>query len=417
MYLCVPGKQVILPGYSISFLYLIIQEEDMTSRERILTTVNHREPDKVPIDLGGTICTTISATANEKLKKFLNISRKGEITTHPMMDVVLPLQEILELFETDCRTVRLKGSSDESDNVEEKGGYSQLSLSDKPQGHIIIDEFGTKWKKCGYDYSPVGYPLYNAEISDLYNFAFPDPYNPGRTKGIRKEAIDLHNNTDFAVIADIMCGGPYENSLWIRGFDKFPIDLLSNKKFTIELLDKITEFDIGLWDAQLSEIGSYVDIVCQGDDLGMQSNLQISPEIYRKFIKPCHKRLFSFIHSKTKAKMWFHSCGSIYDIIPDLIEVGVEILNPVQWTAKNMELKRLKKEFGKDITFWGGGFNVQKIPFMTIDEIRESVKEAIYTMAPGGGYVFAGTHNILSETEGKSIYTIFMAAKEFRDLF
>jgi len=385
----------------------------MTSKDRVLKAINHKEADKVPIDLGGTICTTISATANEKLKKTLRIDKKGEVIIHPMMDVVLPLPEVLDLFETDCRTVRMKGPEDKSGCNEEKGGYSQVSLSDKPQGNIILDEFGTKWKKCGYDYSPVGYPLYDAEISDLNNFLMPDPYDPGRTLNMRNEALKL-KDSGFALIADIMCGGPYENSLWIRGFDKFPMDLLLDKKFAVKLLDKITEFDIGLWDAQLRDIGDLVDIVCQGDDLGMQSNLQISPEIYRKFIKPCHKRLFSFIRSKTQAKIWMHSCGSIFDIIPDLIEVGVEILNPVQWSAKNMELRLLKKVFGKDVVFWGGGFNVQNIPFMNDNEIKNSVKSSIDIMAPGGGYVFAGTHNILPETKGESINAIFNYAKEFR---
>ena len=389
----------------------------MTSRERVLAALNHKEPDKVPIDLGGTICSTISATANEKLKKFMDIDKSGEIITHPFLDVVLPLPEILDLFETDCRTVRLKGPSDDESQQEdaERGGYSQVSLSDKPQGHSMLDEYGTRWKKCGYDYSPVEYPLHDAVIEDLKTYPWPDPYNKGRVRGMREEAIDLHDNTDYCIMADIMCGGPYENALWLRGFDQFPMDLMSDQRFAIALLDKITELDIGFWDAELSAVGDKVDVVCQGDDLGMQTGLQISPEIYRKFIKPCHKRLYSFIRSKTKAKIWMHSCGSIYDIIPDLIEVGVEVLNPVQCSAKNMSLEKLKKEFGKDISFWGGGFNVQKIPFMTEEEIEEEVREVMYTMAPGGGFVFAGTHNILPETKGESIYTAYMTAKKYRD--
>ena len=216
-------------------------------------------------------------------------------------------------------------------------------------------------------------------------------------------------------MADIMCGGPYENALWIRGFDQFLVDLMSDEKFAHALLDKITDLDIGFWDAQLSAVGEYVDVVCQGDDLGMQTGLQISPEIYRKFIKPCHKRLYSFIRSKTKAKIWMHSCGSVYDIIPDLIEVGVEVLNPVQCSASNMDLRKLKKEFGKDMAFWGGGFNVQKIPFMTQEEIKKSIEEVLQIMAPGGGYIFAGTHNILPETKGESIFNAYITAKENRD--
>ena len=234
-------------------------------------------------------------------------------------------------------------------------------------------------------------------------------------EGMRQEAEDLRQNTDFAIMADIMCGGPYENALWVRGFDQFPMDLVSDEKMARAILDKITDLDIGFWDAQLSAVGDLVDVVCQGDDMGMQTGMQISPDIYRKFIKPCHKRLFSFIREKTDARIWLHSCGSVYDIIPDLIEIGIQVLNPVQCSAQNMGLEKLKKEFGKDIAFWGGGFNVQKIPFMTQEEIRQSVKKTMETMAPGGGYIFAGTHNILPETKGESVYTAYMAAKEFRD--
>ncbi len=388
----------------------------MNSRERVLAALNHREPDKVPIDLGGTICSTISATANDNLKEFLKINKNGEIITNPFLDVVLPLPEIMDLFETDCRTVRLKGASNKnSDNSQGCGQYSPLSLRDKPQGHFILDEYGTKWQKCGYDYSPVKYPLHDASIEDLKTYKWPDPYNSGRVEGLRQEAIQMHENTDFCIMADIMCGGPYENALWIRGFDQFPIDLMADKKFAHALLDKITEIDIGFWDAELSAVGDYVDVVCQGDDLGMQIGLQISPEIYREMIKPYHKKLYSFIRSKTKAKIWMHSCGSVYDIIPDLIEVGVEVLNPVQRNAKNMNLEKLKKDFGKDISFWGGGFNVQSIPFMTIDEIESDIEKVMLVMAPGGGFVFAGTHNILPETKGESIYAAYMAAKKHRN--
>jgi uroporphyrinogen decarboxylase len=170
-----------------------------------------------------------------------------------------------------------------------------------------------------------------------------------------------------------------------------------------------------MWDAELSAIGDLVDVVCQGDDIGMQTGLQISPEMYKRFVKPCHERLFSFIHSKTKAKLWLHSCGSVYSVIPDLIETGVDILNPVQVGAKNMGLKKLKREFGRDLVFWGGGIDIQKLPYMSIAQIKDCVKEAIDIMAPGGGYVFAATHNILPDTTGDRTYTAFMTAVQNRD--
>ena len=192
------------------------------------------------------------------------------------------------------------------------------------------------------------------------------------------------------------------------------MDFYLDPPFAEKFLNKLTDHAIGLWDAQLSAVGDLVDVVCQGDDLGMQQSLQMSPETYRRFIKPCHQRLFSFVHSKTNAKIWLHSCGSVYEIIPDLIEVGIDILNPVQVSARNMQLEKLKGEFGRDIVFWGGGIDIQKLPSMSLQEIEDNVKRAIDIMAPGGGYVFAATHNILPDTAGEKTYTAYMTAMKNR---
>lgn len=389
----------------------------MTSRERIKAAINHKEPDLVPIDLGGTICTTLTGTANENLKKYLKIDKGGEIITFPVLDSILPLEEILNLFQSDCRTVRLKGPSQkETKSGEEKIGFSGISLRNMPSGHEFIDEMGTRWRKAGYDYAPVRFPLANFELSDLLKYEWPDPWDPARVRGMRKETKKLSDENKYAVLSDIMCSGPFEGSLWMRGFEQFMVDMSWNKKFAHTLVDRIIEYDMALWEAQLNEIGKYVDVVCQGDDLGMQTGLQISPAMYREFIKPAHKKMFSLVHSKTEAKVWLHSCGSVYEIIPDLIEAGIDILSPVQASAKNMQLDKLKKEFGKNITFWGGSIDIQKLPLLEdLKDVKKMVIDAINIMAPGGGYVFAGTHNILPETPGEKIYTAYMTAVENRD--
>lgn len=278
----------------------------------------------------------------------------------------------------------------------------------------VTDEFGTVWRKTGFDYVPVEFSYAGADISDLTKLPKPDPGDPGRTRGIKDEAKALHEDTAFAIIADFVCGGPFEQAQRIRGFEQFMVDLYADPDFSRALLSMLTDNAIGFWDAMLSETGEYVDVVCQGDDLGMQTDLQISPEMYRSFIKPCHQRLFDFIHSKTKAKLWLHSCGSVYEIIPDLIETGVDVLNPVQTGARHMELERLKGEFGKEISFWGGGIDIQNLPFLKKDEIYKHVKKAMEIMAPGGGYVFSASHNILPDTSGENIHAAFMAAVEFR---
>jgi uroporphyrinogen decarboxylase len=302
----------------------------------------------------------------------------------------------------------MKGPRSGDDLDTGKSGTTEVSPA--LPGNGIYDEFGTLWRKAAFDYVPVDFSLEHATVSDLRGFIWPDPYNPGRVEDVREEARRLHDTTAFAVVSDFICGGPFEQAQRIRGFERFMLDLAMDQRFAAFLLESLTDNAIGFWDAMLSQAGEFVDVVCQGDDLGMQTGLQISPEMYRKFIKPCHRRLFTFIHERTDAKLWLHTCGSVYEILPDLIELGVDALNPVQTSAKNMKLMRLKKDFGKDITFWGGGIDIQRLPSMTLEEIRKEVEAALEVMAPGGGYVFAASHNILPDTAVENIYTAYMTA-------
>ena len=385
----------------------------MTPRERVRAALSHREPDRVPIDCGATVCSTLTRGANHNLKEYLAIEGGDDYISCVFNDSISLSEEILGLFEVDFRPVRMKGprkgSAFQGEEDESTG-----EIYPAPPGHGIRDEFGTLWKKVVFDYVPVEFSLEYAEVSDLEGFAWPDPYDSGRMEGVREEAERLHETTDYAVVSDFICGGPFEQAQRIRGFERFMFDLAQERKFAARLLEKLTDNAIGFWDALLSQVGDYVDVVCQGDDLGMQTGLQISPDMYRTFVKPCHKRLFDFIHARTDAKLWLHTCGSVYDIIPDLIEVGVDVLNPVQTSAKNMELWRLKKNFGQDISFWGGGIDIQRLPSMSPGEIRDEVSRALEIMAPGGGYVFAASHNILPDTAGDSIYTAYMTAVECR---
>jgi len=382
----------------------------MTSRERVMLALNHEEPDKVPLDLGGTICTTITRIANNKLKEYLGVKCEEEEITNPLMDTVVPCEEILKIFEIDFRAIRMGPPSSLKEGQQSFAGVSQK------RGESFVDEYGTRWQKSFYDYAPVGFPLADADIDDLKKFPWPNPYDPGRIKGLREKARYLYENTDYCIVADIMCGGPFEQALWLRGFDRFLVDLHINKKFAMALLDKITEIDIMFWDAYLNAVGDYVQVVAQGDDVGTQTGSFVSPEVYKKFVHPCHKRIFQFIKSKTKAKVFYHSCGSVYSLIPLFIEEGVDILNPVQCGAKDMQLDRLKKEFGKDIVFWGGGVDVQKVlPYATPKQIEKEVKKTMEIMAEGGGFVFAGTHNIQPDIPPEKIYAMYKAAKEYRN--
>jgi uroporphyrinogen decarboxylase len=375
----------------------------MTPRQRVLTALSHRELDKVPVDLNGTLVTALTRTAYNGLRELLGLEADPEpdISSREM-DTVRSLEDLLLHYEIDTRCVHLKSA------LLSKG-------KDLPDG-TYYDDFGIRWKKASYYYDAIERPLADATIDDLDKAQWPDPYDRGRFAGLREEARELYDNTSYCLVADIPGLGPFEGACFVRGHGQFCVDLYLNVPFAEALLDKVTDTIIALWDLFLSEVGDYVQVVAQGDDVGMQTGPFISPELYRKFIKPRHKRMFDFMHSKTDAKIFYHSCGSVYDLIPDFIEEGVDILNPVQTSAAKMDIARLKREFGRDICFWGGGIDVQQqLPFLTPDEIEDEVKRTLDIVWPGGGYVFFPSHNIQADVTPDRIDRMFKAVAEYRD--
>lgn len=376
----------------------------MNSRDRVMTTFNHKEPDKVPIDLGGTTASSIGYPGYIKLREYLGLPPDPDFKlSHIHQGLVKLPEDLLQQYEIDFRTVFMKKSP---------RGFVAEKVSDDS----FYDEDHILWKRATYDYYPVEPPLADASVEDLHKRHWPDPYDPFRTLGLKEEVTNLYETTEYAIIADIMCRGPYEQAVKLRGFENFLTDLSINTKFAFTLLDKITEEIIGLWDVYLKAVGNHVQVVCQGDDLGMQTGLMISPKMYRQFIKPCHKRIYDFIHSRTNAKLFMHSCGSIYEIIPDLIEIGVEVLNPLQRSASKMDIANLKKEFGKDICLWGGGLEINRIDQSTSPEwIDGEIKRSLDVLAEGGGYVFALTHNIQPVVLPEQVDQIFKSALKYRN--
>ncbi len=304
----------------------------MNSRERALAALNHQEPDMVPIDLGSTIVTSITRTAYDGLRAYLKMEPEASPNiSHRQMDTVYPKEDLLECYQVDFRPVYMKGPW-------------YFKTRELPEEESFYDEFNLKWRKASYYYDVVERPLANAETAaDVEKAVWPDPYDPGRVAGIREEARHLYEETDALVVADIMCLGLFEGACFLRGYDKFLTDLYWNPALVEAILNKILEIDIALWDSFLSQVGDYVQVVAQGDDIGMQNGMYISPKLYRKFIKPLHQKLYDFIRSKTQAKIFMHSCGSVYDAIPDLIEVGVQILNPVQRSAAKMDISHIEE--------------------------------------------------------------------------
>jgi uroporphyrinogen decarboxylase len=370
----------------------------MTSRERVLAALRHQEPDRVPLDLGG-LTTTIETDAYNELKNFLGL--KGE-TKRFVRDHVEPPEELLERFGIDTRYIRIKPPKNFEVRIDPDNSY--------------VDEWGTRWKKPpgGLYWDPVAHPLKNSTIEDLETYPWPDPDDPGRVEGLREEAKNLQEKTNFAVVADQPVLGLFE-SAWVllRGPEQFFTDLYFNQEFVLALMEKLADLHTRFYKKYLEKVGQYIDIIWVSDDLGTETGPLISPEHFRDFIKPYQKRLWKSIKQNTKAYLCLHTCGNVYRFIPDLIEMGVDILNPVQVSAKEMDTKRLKKEFGDRITFWGGIDTQRIMPFGTPDDVEREVKERIADLAPGGGYVLTAVHNIQPGVKPENICRMYEAALKY----
>jgi uroporphyrinogen decarboxylase len=278
------------------------------------------------------------------------------------------------------------------------------------------DYFGIYWKKSELYFDPFKGP-WEGEITEeeVKSYPWPDPHKSDyyQTSGIREECIRL-KEAGYIVVADLVSFGTFEQACWMRGFSNLLADFYEDESLIEAIFEKTTQTAMEQFDCQLSIIGDVIDVVCHGDDMGMQDRSFFSPILYKKFIKKHHKHVIDFIKSKTSAKVFLHTCGSVYELIPDLIEVGVDILNPVQPTAWKMQPEKLKQEFGKDLIFWGGVDTQNMLQNGTEEQIREGVKRLIDGVNKDGGYVLAPSHNIQHSVEPAKIEILFDALNEYR---
>jgi uroporphyrinogen decarboxylase len=263
-------------------------------------------------------------------------------------------------------------------------------------------------------YMDISYhPLAEATIKDLSVYPFPDGGDPTRFTGVRQKALELRNETPYAISTGIS-GVVYEICWYMRGLERWFIDMIENPGFCEALLDKTLKFWLDYFDGFMAEVGDIVDIVMIGDDLAGQYGPLFSPDFYRKVVKPKQKKLVRYIKSLTNAKIWYHTCGCCYEYIPELVDNGIDILNPVQIGLPNMEPEKLKEEFGRQLVFWGGGIDAQHVlPFAKPDEIREHVRTNLEIFKPNGGYVFNNVHNIQVGVPPENIVALFDAAYGF----
>jgi len=397
-----------------------------TSRERVLKAINHEPPDRLPIDFGGMASTGIMAIAYARLKEHLGISG-GQVRVFDIGQQLAEVEpEVLSRFGVDV--ISLENSMGE----EQPGFWMPWTLPngiscqipagvdirpDEEKGGWLIWENGMpsqRMSESSLYFTQIFHPL--AELTTPEELqAVPKPLlTDEELTFLQMRAKALYENTEFAIMANFG-GSIHEVGQNLRGWAQFMMDLAKGGSFTEDLIEGIIETQLANLSLYLEAVGDYVQIIQFGDDLGTQDRPQMSLQMYQKYLKPGHKKLYQHVHDNSDCAVFLHSCGSIYPLIPDLIEAGVDILNPVQTSAKDMDPKQLKAEFGDQITFWGGGCDTQNVlPNTTPDEIAQHVAERIEIFAPGGGFVFNQIHNIQADISPEKIVAMFDAALEFQ---
>jgi uroporphyrinogen decarboxylase len=372
----------------------------ITSRQRVLAALDHKTTDRVPRDMGGVLCGFMEG-AYKNLKKHLNLEPLDCEIPHPDWFVILDIDErILKRFDIDFRYVYLGGSSEYKKVIRE--------------GNTWIDELGFTRRFTGTYGEVVDHPLrYAKDISDIHKFKFFDAYDPARIEGLREKAENLYNNTDYAITAESPFIGLLEGAHWFRGFEQFPVDLMIDKPMAHAVLDKMTTYCIELFDAYLSAVGPYIQVVHTSDDLAGQENLLISPALYREMVLPYQKKLVDFIRTKTDAKIFHHCCGASVYAADLFLESGVDIVNSLQPRARSMDSTYFKDNYGKQLVFHGGIDIQYVLPFGTPEEVQEEVKRRLAIWAPDGGYIVFAAHDIQPDTPPQNIVTMYDTLDEW----
>ena len=386
---------------------MLMYKETLNSRQRVLTALNHQEPDRVPIDLGGNQ-TGIHKFAYQALIEHLGLKEDIEIMD-TVQQLARPSEAVLRRLHVDTRYIHASPALDFDNTI-------VIVKRDNKVWHDFTDEFGVRWSTP--DVSPLymditHHPLADANIDDLAGYSWPQGDDPSRFTGLREKVLTLRNETPYAVVSGIS-GVVYEICWYMRGLEQWFMDMLEQPEFCEAMLDHTLKFWLDWFDIFLREVGDLVDVIMIGDDLAGQNGPLFQPDFYRRIVKPRHKKLVQFIKPRTEAKIWYHTCGACQEYIPDLLDNGIDSLNPVQISATGMNPRQLKTEFGDRIVFWGGAIDTQHVlPQADPETVREHVRFNIEAFKPGGGYVFNNVHNIQANISAENVLAMYDAAYEF----
>jgi len=379
----------------------------MLPRDRVLCALNHQEPDRVPIDLGGTLVSSITKKAYINLKNYLNMP----IEEINIVDYVQQLpyldEKLLERFNADIRSVQIPVVSAQG-----------LQITDEQNYYTFFNKWGAKLcmpKDDGLYFDYVDFPVKEFSKQAIADYIWPEPTPLEYYQKLGEQARILFENTDYAIAGGVIIGGGiFEQPARILGMENFFMLLASEPKEADKIMEKVTEIYLQECGAYMDHVGKYIQVFTYWDDVCGQNGWLIKPEIYEKYIKPKHKRLVEAIRAKSDVKLFYHGCGAVFDLIPHLIDIGFDIINPVQVSARGMSTRRLKETYGNDIVFWGGGADTQQIlPFGSKTDVIEEVKRRIDDLSPGGGFIFNVVHNIQANVPPENIIAAYETAYEY----
>lgn len=366
----------------------------LTSRERIRAALNHGIPDRIPVDVGGSYATGVNVDAYAAWKAYLGLNTPNEVASR-RSQIAWVEDEIRKRFGIDTWPVLPRAPHNPPEELFPDGSYRDewgVIRSRPPGGHYYVS------------YEPLAA---ECSLDAILKYPWPNPDDPGYVEGLRDEAQRGHD-ADYAVVLCLPVGMLHQ-ATFLRGMENLFVDMLRNRRLAEALLDAVLDVQYAVTAQMLEAAGDLADAVMFADDLGTHDRPMLSPALYRSLIKPRQRRYLDMIHSKTHAKVVYHTCGAIYPLIGDLIEIGVDVLNPVQVSAVGMEPARLKREFGRDICFWGGIDVAHVLPRATPSEVRDTVLRMIHTLGPDG-YVLSATNNIQSDTPPENLCAMLEAA-------
>jgi len=355
--------------------------------------LEHREPDRVPIFLGTSGATTMNMRAYERLRAYLGIPGTAR-TFWRSFQYALMDEEVLVRFHSDGRPLI--------------PGAPPSKLACDISENRFVDAWGITWQRnAGNHYfDMVEHPLASSGLDDIQRYPWPDVSHAGRFSGLRQTARAIQE-AGYAVVA--LSGiTPFETGHMLRGMDNWMCDLVDNHEFVHAFMRKVTDLQLAAALRLIEEAGDHIDLISVADDLGSQKAPLISPGMYRQLIKPYHAEIFAAIKARTSAKVFFHTCGNVYSLIPDLIDAGVDVLNPVHVSAGDMgDTARLKREFGQQLCFCGAIDTQHVLPHGSPEDVRAEVRRRIADLAPGGGYFLSAVHCLQPDVPPANVVAMF----------